>query len=122
MFKRTSVTKNINVTNVSSGSIFEIGDSTGIRPRSRALAVQREMELFFGNEGNFEKYSIFTNPIPVPNVDENIKMTKYNQSPFIYVNHIDIISTAASSVLHIGSTKTIDAESRVKHIRQLLDD
>ncbi|MFC0470358.1 spore germination protein GerPE [Halalkalibacter kiskunsagensis] len=122
MFKRTSSVKTISVTDVSLGSIFEIGDSCHIKPRSKALAVQREYELFFGDEGNFEAFPIFTKPLPKSIIDENVNFTKHNDSPFIYVNHIDVTSCSASGVLHIGSTKTIDAEARVKHIRQLQDD
>jgi spore germination protein PE len=122
LFKRTSAVKTISVIGVSDSSIFEIGDSYHIKPRSRALAVQREHELFFGDEGNFEAYPIFTKPLPKPIIDEYVNFTKFDKSPFIQVNHIDVISISASGVLHIGSTKTIDAEARVKHIRQLEDD
>ncbi|WP_332692659.1 spore germination protein GerPE [Halalkalibacter lacteus] len=122
MFKRTSSVKTISVTDVSIGSVFEIGDSCHVKPRSKALAVQREYELFFGDEGNFEAFPIFTKPIPKPIIDEYVNFKKYNESSFIQVNNIDVISCSASGVLHIGSTKTIDAESRVKHIRQLQED
>ncbi|WP_227936820.1 spore germination protein GerPE [Alkalihalobacillus deserti] len=122
MYNRTSIVKDIHVRSVASSSIFEIGDSTHITPRSRALAVQRQVELFYGDEGDFNQYPIFNKPIPQPLVNEQVTFTRYNVSPFIKVNHIDILGAAASSVLHIGSTKTIDSESRVKHIRQLLED
>jgi spore germination protein PE len=122
LFKRTSAVKTISVTDVSDSSIFEIGDSSHIKPRTRALAVQREYELFYGDEGNFEAFPIFTQPLPKPTIDEHVNFSKYNEFPFIQVNHIDVMSISASGILHIGSTKTIVAEARVKHIRQLEDD
>ena len=118
MINRTSIVKTIHVNFVS--AIFEIGDSQTIKPRTKALAVQRQYELFFGDEGNFNKYPIFTKPIPKPIMDEPITFTRYNKSSAIHVNNIDITSVAASGVIHIGSTKTIDAEARIKNIRQLL--
>ncbi|WP_100407424.1 spore germination protein GerPE [Bacillus solitudinis] len=122
MFKRTSNVKTITVTDISNGSIAEIGDSLNITPRSKALAVQREYELFYEDEGNFEAFPLFTQPIPKPIIEEKINLKKYHDSSFIHVNHIDVISFSTAGVMHIGSTKTIDAESRVKHIRQLLND
>lgn len=119
MYKRTSLVKAIHVRSVSSSSIFQIGDSTHITPRSKALAVQRQAELFYGYEGNFNQYPIFTKPLAKQQVNENVSFSRYNVSPFIKVNHIDILGTSASAVLHIGSTSTYDAEAIVKHIRQL---
>ncbi|MGJ9383421.1 spore germination protein GerPE [Salipaludibacillus sp. CF4.18] len=122
MFKRTSVVNKVHVTDVSLNSVFEIGDSWSIKPRSNALAVQREFERFYGDEGDFDAYPIFTIPLPKTLISEHINFTRVNDSSSIYVNKIDITSASASGVLHIGSTKVIDAESRVKHIRQLQGD
>lgn len=119
MFKRTSVVKDTRVIAVGDSSVFEIGDSVHMRLRNNVLAVQRQEELFFGNEGNLNVYPIFSRPFPQPQVYEDLNITRYNLSPFIRVNHINIVAVASSSVLHIGSTGTIDAESRIKHIRQL---
>jgi spore germination protein PE len=121
LFKRTSIVKKISVIDVSLSSIFQIGDSCNIQPRSKALAVQRQYELFYGDEGNFSAYPIFSKSIPKAIIDESITFTKYNEGFSINVNNIDITSASASGVIHIGSTKTIDSEARVKHIRQLLD-
>ncbi|MFK2825527.1 spore germination protein GerPE [Bacillus sp. B190/17] len=120
MFKRTSVVKHIRVVTVSDSSVVEIGDSAAMKLGNRVLAVQRQTELFYGNEGNFEDYPIFSKAIPVLKTDENLAFTRYNLSPFIRVGHINIIGVASSSVLHIGSTGMIHADSRIKHIRQLL--
>jgi spore germination protein PE len=119
LFKRTSLVEHISIIDVTSGSIFEIGDSYHIQPRSKALAVQREYELFYGDEGDLKTYPIFTNPIPKPTVEKPICFKRYNESPYIKVNHINLFGCAASGVCHIGSTKTIDAETRIKHIRQM---
>lgn len=120
MYKRVSVVKNVDVTDVTSSSVFQIGDSSHIHSRSRALAVQREVELFFGREGNFDAFPIFTMDIPRP-ILRKPTITRHNLSPFIKVDNVNIIGVAASSVFQIGSTKTIDNETRIKHIRQLLD-
>jgi len=119
LFKRTSIVKDIHVRSVSASSIFLIGDSSHITPRSRALAIQRQAELFYGQEGDFNQFPVFYKPIPKPYTDEHVTFSRYNISPFIKVNHIDVLGVSASSVMQIGSTKTYNGEARVKHIRQL---
>ncbi|UCZ51456.1 spore germination protein GerPE [Bacillus shivajii] len=120
MEKRMSIVHNLNVIDVTSSSILQIGDAKFITPFSRAIAVQREIETFYGAEGNFDLFPIFKMEIPQPSVVESINIQRKNETPFIKVRSIHITSVAASSVCQIGSNRLIDAESRVKHIRQLL--
>jgi spore germination protein PE len=87
---------------------------------SRALAVQREAEEFYGNEGNFSSYTVFTKPIPLPPITEEISIITHNDNPIIKVNKIDIIGISSSSILHVGNTRNVSMEVRVKHIRQEL--
>ncbi|MBM7620698.1 hypothetical protein JOC95_002553 [Bacillus tianshenii] len=60
------------------------------------------------------------NPIPI--VNENVQMCVNNVNPNIFVNRIKIKGISSSSVLQVGSTNTIFAEAKIKHIRQLLGD
>ncbi|ARK30063.1 spore germination protein GerPE [Halalkalibacter krulwichiae] len=122
MLKRISVVKLIDVQVVTFSSVLEIGDAEEITPRHKALAVQREKELFYGREGNFNQYPLFSREIPKPQMDGSLIITRRNESHFINVNHIDITSISAGSIAQIGSNRLIDAEARVKHIRQLLGD
>ncbi|WP_416148233.1 spore germination protein GerPE [Salipaludibacillus sp. HK11] len=122
MYKRTSIVKTIKVRDVLSNSIFEVGDTRHITPRTKVLAVQRKYEQFYSDEGNLDAFPIFTKPLPEPTINRSVNFNKYNESFIINVNHIDVISVSTSSVLHIGSTETINAEARIKHIRQLLND
>ncbi len=119
MGKRTSVVTSTKVSSISLSSVFQIGDSVQIIPRNKALAVQRQLQLFYGNEGNLTIYPIFTKELPHLASVESITIQRYNQTNFIKVNHIDITSVSASSVYHIGSTCHIDAETRIKHIRHI---
>lgn len=120
MLKRLSTVNNIYVNSVGLGSVVQFGDSTNLRPFSRALAVQREKQFFIGNEGNFEDYPVFTKPLRQPYFYERINMVEHNVKPVIKVNNIKVTALSASAILHVGSTDHISAESRVKHIRQLL--
>lgn len=119
---RTSIVDAIKIQVVSETGIFQIGDSTQLNPISYALAVQREHELFFSNEGNFGAYRVFTMNIPSEAIHEQMNITFHNENPIIRVNNINILGVTASGIAHIGSTCNIQAETRVKHIRQLLDD
>ncbi|WP_078381486.1 spore germination protein GerPE [Sutcliffiella halmapala] len=101
-------------------STFHIGDSCYIKADSKALAVKREFPRFYGNEGNFSAYKVFTENTPTPVITEMVSMQISNQNPDICVNRLTVNGVSSSSVLQIGSTQTICANSRVKHIRQLL--
>jgi spore germination protein PE len=120
MNMRKSVVKNINIHAVTLSSIFQVGDNLVVKPRSRAIAVQREIPIFLGNEGGFSNYPLFSRPIPQPVITEDVRMTVMNKSPLIKVEQIEILSIAASSVFQVGSNQRIDTEARVKHFRQLL--
>lgn len=121
MFKRTSQVNSTKVINVSLGSVFQIGDSIEVTPQSRALAVQRQTQLFYATEGNFSAFPIFLKEQLIPNFQPDININRYNQKPMIKVNHIRVTSVAAAGVYHIGSTGNVIAETRIKHIRQLLE-
>jgi spore germination protein PE len=120
MLQRSSYVDNIAVKIVSFSSILQLGDSCIINGLSRALAVQRESEIFLGNEGNFNAYSIFSEPIPFAPVNEPFTFRTHNPKPLIKVQKIDVIGFSSSSILHVGNSKHISMEARVKHIRQLL--
>lgn len=119
MHKRTSIVNHLSVNVLTILSTLEIGDSAHIHGVTRALAVQRERELFFGNEGNFAGYGIFNKPILLEPITEPFTYETESFSPFIKVNNITINAVSTSSVAHVGNTKNINMESRIKHIRQL---
>ncbi|WP_066068437.1 spore germination protein GerPE [Neobacillus soli] len=120
MLKRTSFVDKIHIDIVSYSSILQIGDSSIVNGLSRALAVQREAEIDFGYEGSFSAYPVFTEPIPFQPLNEPVTLLTHNPTPLIKVNKIDIIGISSASILHVGNSKHISMEARIKHIRQLL--
>jgi len=120
MLQRTACVDAIHVKVVSFASTVQLGDSCIINSLSRALAIQREMEQFYGNEGNLSAYGVFTEPIPFQPITEPFTYSRQNLNPLIKVNKIDIIGISSSSLLHVGNSRHVSMEARVKHIRQLL--
>lgn len=120
MLQRTSCVDTIDIKIVSFSSTVQLGDSCIINGLSRALALQRETELFYGNEGNLSPYRVFSEPIPFLPITEPFTYSRHNPNPLIKVNKIDIIGISSSSLLHVGNSGHVSMESRVKHIRQLL--
>lgn len=116
---RTSVVKHIQVNDIGLASTFMAGDLFESRPRIQALAVQRQRSVFLGNEGNFQDFAVFSKPIPKPIVYEKITLRIHNPNPFIQVENVKIEAASAAAHIHIGSIRHIDAEARIKHIRQL---
>ncbi|MBS8263007.1 spore germination protein GerPE [Mesobacillus boroniphilus] len=120
MLQRITCVDHIKIDSVSFSSIFQIGDSEQIQAFSRALAVQREAEIFFDKEGNFDVYPVFSEGIPFQPTDECIVTSTQNLNPVLKVRNIDIMGASSSSVVHLGNSRNISMEARVKHIRQLL--
>lgn len=121
MMYRNSVVQTLKTQSVSFGGALQIGDSNQVTPVSYALAVQREYPLFFTNEGSFH-YKIFKMKLPTIPITEKMKINIFHENPSIHVNHIDVLGVSSSGVVHIGSTRHIDAEARVKHIRHLYNE
>jgi spore germination protein PE len=117
---RVSSVRHINIVEVGTTSILEIGDSKQVEPVSFAIAVQRERAIFFENEFSYDDYSIFSREIPQPFINEEMEITTINESSMIKVETVDILNTSSSSVIHLGSSTSINAEARIKHIRHLL--
>ncbi|CAG9623460.1 spore germination protein GerPE [Sutcliffiella rhizosphaerae] len=117
---RISKVEEINIHSLTFSSYFHIGDSYHINAKSRALAVKREFPRFYGKEGHFSEFPIFSMKLPTPVITENVAMEKRDLNPFINVKTISVKGVSSSSVLQVGSSQTICAESRIKHMRQLL--
>jgi spore germination protein PE len=119
MLQRSSVVNAINVNSASFASTIQLGDSRIINGFSRALAVQREAEVFYGKEGNFLTYPLFSEPIPLLPITEKMTTSTHNTLPVIRVNNISILAMSAAAILHVGNSENVSMEARVKHIRQL---
>ncbi|KAA0547638.1 spore germination protein GerPE [Bacillus sp. BGMRC 2118] len=122
MHHRVSIVPIIYANSISFSSILEIGDSHGINATSRAIAVQREYPLFVEDEASFSSYQIFSEDIPTPVVEEQVRTTFVHDNPVIKVDSVSLIGASNAAIMHIGSTNHIRAVARVKHIRQLLTD
>jgi len=118
---RTTVVGSIRIISSTLGSIIQAGDSLVVSPRSKVLAVQRQVAEYYGDEGSFDRFRIFRQNIPEPVLDESVSFSATNENPYIEVGAVHIIGISAASVLQFGSNKLVDAESRTKHIRQLLE-
>jgi spore germination protein PE len=122
MLSRLSKVQSLHLKTCEIGSITQIGDSKIINSLSRALAVQREAEIFYTNEGDYSLYPIFSEPIPLPPLEEKVLFQKEDFNPCIQVGSIKITGASTSSIVHIGNSEHVYLESRVKHIRQLFDE
>ncbi len=118
--KRTSYLNWLYINSVGLSGIVQIGDSKQIIPRSSALAVQRQLELFYAKEAD-TPIPFFSEPIPMPTSDtEPFFLARRNECPTISVNGVRVIGVSSSAIVHIGSTSFVDAKAHTKHIRQLV--
>lgn len=121
MLQRLSKVDSIFIKTALFSSTILIGDAMRIFGNSRALAVQREAELFFDEEGDFAQYKVFSKPVPLPTIYEPVIMDTFQMDPVIRVGTINVKGVSAASIIQVGSTPYISMETRIKHIRQLLD-
>ncbi len=119
MLTRISKVDNIKVKSVIFASTIQIGDSNNINGLARVLAVQRQREVFYSNEGDFSLFNIYSYPLPLPPINEPLTIHTTSPNPIIKVGSIDVTSLSTSAFMHIGNTEHIRMESRVLHIRQL---
>ncbi|MFS0824241.1 spore germination protein GerPE [Bacillus sp. 1P02SD] len=119
--KRLSVVDYIRINAVLFSSIVEVGDTRRIAPFTQALAFQKEVPLFFSNEGSLSAFPFFKRELPKVKIEDEITMNTFHQNPVIKVNTVRILGISSSSVLQIGSTVEIESKSKVKHIRKLLE-
>jgi spore germination protein PE len=119
MFKRISKVDSFKLVSGALGSTIQIGDSNEISGLTRALAVQRQREIFYSFEGDFSLFKIFSYPLTPPPIYEPITIHTTNVNPIIKVGPIDVIAVSSASFVHIGSTEHVQLETRVLHIRQI---
>lgn len=117
---RGSVVKTIDIKSMLFGSVLEVGDTVHLKSSTNALAVQRNKELFFVNEGNFHNFKAFNKLIPIPPLPFSMpSITKYNECPDIKVGNIHLLTISSTAIVQIGTTNHIDTEARILHIRQI---
>lgn len=117
---RISSVTNIDINSVGLASTLLIGDIVEITPRARDLAVQRQVAIFNGDEGDFGSYAMFSRPIPQPVIYEQVGMSVTNTNPYIKVRNVTVMSISAAAVMQVGSNCKVDSEARVINIRQLV--
>lgn len=118
--QRTSIVKKLTILDISFSSTLFIGDFSHYTPVTRALAVQREIPRFQGKEGRFSDFDIFVRAVPIWPVDEEVHIKTEHRNAVIMADEVEVPYITISSLVHIGSSQSIRAESRIKHIRQLL--
>lgn len=123
MIKRTSKVDRFKINSVGIDSIIQIGDSSEILPEVKVLAVQRQLSTFLGNEGSFKKedYQTFLQTFPYLLPETSVQSAFFHEKPLIHVHSVNIQAVSSASIFQIGSTSLINAKSRIKHIRKLLD-
>ena len=119
---RTSVVRRFKANAVGFASTLLIGDLGRFDSATHALAVQREVAAFWGNEGDLASFALFSRPIPLPPVDETVELVRVNTNPDIVVDEVRVISVSTASLAQVGSVRSIRTEARIKHVRQFVRD
>ncbi|MCP8968243.1 spore germination protein GerPE [Ectobacillus ponti] len=121
MQRHVSVVGNITLLSIGLGSTLQIGDTNFLLLRSRAIAVQRELPIYRGNEIEFSDFDVFTDTdLTVPKRVTDVRMNVVNVNPFLHVGSLEFSSTENSAVIHIGSVEYGQSNSRIHQIRQYM--
>lgn len=116
---RISCVNTLRIQAVSNSGVCIIGDAFQLAPKSNILAVARQWPIFNSQEGDLSQYPLFHKPIPFQTTTQLLSMQTQHQSP-IRVGNVSVIGVTASSIVQLGSNRSIDMEARVKHIRHFL--
>ncbi|KPV61013.1 spore gernimation protein [Paenibacillus sp. A3] len=117
---RTSVVRSLKVNDTGYASAVFIGDLVDFSPVTYVFAVQREIPVFYGDEGHLSAYPIYSAPLPIGRQEPAVQMDVTNSCPFICAGDVRVEAISAASMVQFGSVRSIRADTRVKNIRQLL--
>lgn len=117
---RISIVQDVKLRSMLFSSMVQVGDNVAIDAGADILAVQRELPIFRGDEGDMRQIPIFSQQLTVPIIDEQVDVKRINTSGRIEVGSVDILGLSVASVLQIGSNRSVTCFCRTKHIRQLI--
>lgn len=117
---RLSIVGYVYVNEIGSSSVMQVGDNVNTALDTNVFAVQREVPIYYSNEGSFKAYPFYQRPIPAPQPPEPFTMCVDNLGSFIRVRGLRILGVSSTSILQIGSNRISSGVSRVKNIRQFV--
>ncbi|MFD1361022.1 spore germination protein GerPE [Lentibacillus salinarum] len=122
MQKRTAAVDKINLNSLTYSAIFNIGDTTDARPRSKGIAVQKEGASFHEDDGiYFKEYALFNREANRPTTTATVQKHNFHHRDSIQVDNVNIIGVSQTAIFQVGSIDKVDSEARIKHIRQYLN-
>ncbi|MEH6944172.1 spore germination protein GerPE [Bacillus sp. JJ722] len=119
MLSRSSHVKNIKLIIVGLSSNLQIGDINHVDGLFEALAVQHTSKVIIDDPEHFSSYSMFSEPIAIPIIYENMTFTKFDKKPTINVDHIQVNAVSSASVMAIGNISHTRMTSKLLNIRRL---
>lgn len=119
MWQRTSRVDKIVTDVISFAGVVQLGEIKHLDCYRISFALQREQELFFGNEASLELFKKFYKEPEYEPIYEDIKITFQHNNPCIFVKEINLIAISNDAVLHIGNGDWVELESKTVNIRQL---
>ncbi|WNR44963.1 spore germination protein GerPE [Paenibacillus roseipurpureus] len=119
---RLSIVGNVYMNALSSSSTLQVGDNMNTALQNTVFAVQREVPIYYSNEGSFAAYAFYQRPFPIPQPPQPFRMCVDNLGSYIKVCNVRILGVSSSSLFQIGSNRITSAETRVKNIRQFVTD
>jgi spore germination protein PE len=106
------------INSIAYSSIFNIGDTVNFNPKFRAIAMQREGNVWNDNyDLQFNYYSIFEREAKWLESSLPIETNYHHHDNNIIIGNISITGVSQSSSVQFGGLKNINAETRLKHIR-----
>lgn len=117
---RNTTLKCLFVNTVSTSGIVQFGDNQETNLKSKALAVQRAIPNYEDDEFRFASYPIFSLPKLTlePCATVNFTSCSPASNSNFRVGFVRTLGVSASSLLRVGTSGPLQAESRIKHIRQ----
>ena len=115
--QRTAIAGAVRINAALDSSIVQFGDGENTHLKTSAIAVQRAIPQYQGDETRFASYPIFFLPEPRPAGPPGGFLIRTRPCSKIRIGTIEAIAVRSTSVLRIGNTGNLEAHSRIHHIR-----
>jgi hypothetical protein len=107
----------VKINSASDSSIVQFGDGENTKLKTFAIAVQRAIPNDLGDETRFASYPVFFLPSPQPAGPPGGFLVKAQPDAVIQVGFLTAVAVRSASVVRIGNSGALEAESRIHHIR-----
>lgn len=115
--QRTVSAGAVKIVSATDASVVQFGDGATTRLKTAAIAVQRAIPNFRGDEIRFAEYPLYFLPAPRPEGPPGGMLIRTRPDALIRIGFLEAMVVRSNSVVRVGNTGKLAADARTLHIR-----